>query len=423
MNRTVWERPARALLGGGQRLGRHRTAASLFGLALILVLAAGYLTVGTLDYNPLTRQYRVRVELDQSGGLLPGQDVTLHGVKIGRVASVEVTGKKVIATAAIDTRFKIPANGAVRTAALSAAGEQFLDFDPDNDLGPYLSDGSVVTAERTSSPVPLSSMLESLSATLAQVDPRQLRAVMDELGVSASGPDKLASIIDGGLFLVSTLDTVLPQTVSLLRNSKVVLNTLGAAGPGLRDIGADLSTTLSGIARMTGGYEQLLARAPETLTTIDAIIAQNSPTMVQLLGNLVTVGQMTYLRVPAFQEFFFPTQRAGSALDAIASAFHDGGVWAMANIYPRYQCDYDVPRRPGTLPNYPEPYLYTDCANPDPTLLQRGARNAPRPPGWNVPILPPGADPLTTADPTPTGPLTIPTPFGGAHPPLQVPTK
>ncbi|WP_216918128.1 MCE family protein [Nocardia noduli] len=417
------EYSARALVGSVRRVQRHRLATSLLGLLLILVVGSSYLTLGALNFNPFVSQYRVRVELDQSGGLLPGQDVTMRGVRIGRVDSVEVAGDKVVAVAAIDTTIEIPASGNVRTAALSAAGEQFLDFVPDTDRGPYLRDGSVVTSDHTSSPVPLSSMLEALSGTLAQIAPEQLRAIMDELGVSAAGPDKLADIIDGGIFMVSALDGVLPQTVSLLHNSKVVLTTLGSTAPELRETAADLSTTLGGVARMSGGFQELVNLAPDTLTTMDAIIAQNSPTMVQLLGNLVTVAQMTHLRVAAFEEFFFPKQRAGSTLDAVASAFHDDGVWALASIYPRYQCDYGVPRRPGTVPDYPEPYLYVDCPNPDPNLLPRGARNAPRPPGWNTPILPPGADPLTTADPTPTGPLTIPTPFGGGRPPSYVPPR
>jgi hypothetical protein len=82
---------------------------------------------------------------------------------------------------------------------------------------------------------------------------------------------------------------------------------------------------------------------------------------------------------------------------------------------PHYACDYNVPRLPGTVPNFPEPYLNVRCSNPDPTLMPRGAANAPRPPGDNTATAPPGSNPLQRADPTPTGPWTIPTPYGGPH--------
>ncbi|MFC8526044.1 MlaD family protein [Nocardia sp. NPDC057227] len=400
---------------------RYRTAASLSGLALILVLASGYLGIGVLDLDPLDPPYLVRVELAQSGGLLPGQDVTLRGARVGRVASVELSGDTVVAVAAIDPDIRIPDSGTVRAAALSAAGEQFLDFRPDADTGPFLTDGSVVTADRTASPVPMARMLESLSGLLAQVDPEQLRAISAELGVGPDGPDKLADILDGGMFLLGTLDGVLPQTVSLLRNSKIVLTTLGDSEAGLAAGAADLAALSAGAARLSGGFEHLVNQAPGTLAAMDAVLAENSANVGQLLDSLLPVTRMAEPRVPAFTEFFFPRQRAGSTLDAVASAFHDGGVWALAAIYPRYQCDYDVPRRPGSVPDFPAPYLYADCTDPDPALLPRGARNAPRPPGWAVPGVPAGADPLATADPPPVGPLSIPTPYGGAPAPILPP--
>ncbi|MFC8043349.1 MlaD family protein [Nocardia sp. NPDC057353] len=410
-----WEAQARLLVGAVRRAYRHRLAISLAGLLAVLVLACGYLGMGTLRLDPFDEPYRVRVELERSGGLLPGQDVTVRGVRVGRVESVQVAGDRVIAVAAIDGRTRIPASGPVRAAALSAAGEQYLDFLPDRDDGPFLTDGALITADRTSTPVPLADMLESLSGTLAQLDPDRLAAISRELGVGAAGPDKLAALIDGGVFLVATLDGVLPQTVHLLHNSRVVLAALHDGRGALQATAANLAATLSGVSSMTGGYQQLLAQTPTMLSTLDAILAENSPTMVALLGNLMTVSQVAYTRVPALEEFFFPQQRAGSALDAVASAFHDGGVWALASIYPRYACDYATPRRPGSVPDYAPPYLHADCA--DPALIPRGAGNAPRPADDPVPPAPP-ADPLQTADPPPVGPWTIPTPFGGPHAPV-----
>ncbi|MFD6453978.1 MlaD family protein [Nocardia sp. NPDC060220] len=410
------ETPARALVGVVRAAHRHRAVVSLLGLLAILTGACSHLILSTFGVDPLDHPYRVRVELTQSGGLLPGQEVTLRGVRVGRVDSVRVVDQKVIAVAAIDENVRISVSGQVRAAALSAAGEQYLDFLPASNDGPYLTDGALVTADRTATPVPMADMLQSLSGTLAQIDPDRLATISRELGVGPAGPDKLADIIDGGTFLISTLDTVLPNTVNLLRNSRVVLATLHDGRTVLRDTSANLAAVTGGMAAMTGGYEQLLAQTPPLLTELDTILAQNSPTMVQLLGNLVTVSQVAYSRIPALEEFFFPRQRAGSALDAVASAFHDGGVWALASIYSRYACDYNVPRRAGSVPDYAQPYLHADCTDPDPTLMPRGARNAPRPADDPVPPPPP-VDPLQTAEQAPVGPLTVPTPYGGPYTP------
>ncbi|MEV0685350.1 MlaD family protein [Nocardia sp. NPDC050378] len=412
--RSRTEAPARLLVATVRAGHRHRSAVSLLGLLAILLGACTHLLVATFDIDPLSQPYRVRVELVQSGGLLPGQEVTLRGVRVGSVESVRVVDEKVIAVAAIDEDVRISVSGQVRVAALSAAGEQYLDFLPASNDGPYLAEGAVITTDRTTTPVPMADMLQSLSGTLAQIDPERLATISRELGVGQAGPDKLAAIIDGGTFLVATLDAVLPNTVNLLRNSRVVVTSLHDGRGTLRATSADLAAVLAGTASMTGGYEQLLTATPPMLTELDTVLATNSPTMVQLLGNLVTVSQVAYSRIPALEEFFFPRQRGGSALDAVASAFHDGGVWALASIYPRYACDYNVPRHPGSVPDYPAPYLNADCTDPDPTLMPRGARNAPRP--ADDPVRPPPpADPLETATPAPVGPQTVPTPYGGSY--------
>lgn len=80
-----------------------------------------------------------------------------------------------------------------------------------------------------------------------------------------------------------------------------------------------------------------------------------------------------------------------------------------------------APRLPPFLPNNPERYRYAYCANPDPSVLVRGARNAPRPPGDDTAGPPPSYDPLAQTDPTPQVASSIPTPFGGPATPVRLP--
>ena len=63
---------------------RRRAWLSAGALVMTLVMATGYLLFGALQVNPLTSSYRVTIELPESAGLLPNQDVTLRGVRVGR---------------------------------------------------------------------------------------------------------------------------------------------------------------------------------------------------------------------------------------------------------------------------------------------------------------------------------------------------
>ena len=346
--------------------------------------------------------------------------MTVRGVRVGSVESVRLDRGDVVATAKIDSDVRIPVGSAVRVSGLSLAGEQYLDFVPTGSVVPYLGDGAVISRDETSTPVTLPQVLGNATGVLSQLDPDKLHAIVTELGASPQAPQKLADIIDGGTFMIATLSSVLPQTVSLLHNSQIVLGTLRDMGPGLRETATDLNTTFTGVEAKSAGFAHVLDITPTALHQMDQIIADNSPTMVQLLGNLTSVAQMAQLHAPAMRELLEPQDRDSSAAEAIASVWHENRVWASVNIYPRVQCDYDVPRLPDSIPNYPEPYLYVDCPSNDPNLLPRGARNAPRPPGDPV-RPPPGTDPLATTDPTPTGPWTVPTPYGGVPEPGPLP--
>lgn len=415
------DRALEAWLSTLETVRGNRFALSGWSLAVIFVVSVAYLTFGALRINPARSTIEVRVPLTESGGLLPQQDVTVRGVPVGRVKSVVLADGGVTAVASIDARTNIPVDSTVRVSGLSAAGEQYLDFRPATDRGPYLTDGSVVDPDRTSVPVTLAQALANANGALAQVDPEKLAVIRRELGVSVKGPEKLADILDGGTFLISALDGVLPETVSLLSTSRVVFNTMVDVDPGLAATGQSLGSLFAGMARMDSGFRTLVARAPDNLEGIDNLFADNSETMVRLLGNLATVAELSYVRVPALNALFPDPAVRGSVLENLLTVFHDGAVWGIGDMYPRYACDYQVPRQPPSAADYPEPRRYTYCNDPDPSVLIRGARNAPRPAGDDTAGPPPGADLNATTDPTPRGRWTIPTPYGGPPLPMAVP--
>lgn len=398
---------------------RRRSWLSAGALVLIFVVASAYLSLGALQVNPMASSYRVTVELPTSAGLLPNQNVTLRGVPIGQVERLDITADGVNAVVTIDSEVSVPAAGRVRVSGLSPAGEQYLDFVADSPDGPYLADGSVVAQRDATVPVGLADLLADADGALAQVDTAKLDLIKKELSMSGAGPRKLADVIDGGTFLLSTLDSVLPETASMLRTSRVVLTLAADKNAGIGIASANLGDTFAGVNRMRDGFRRLTERTPGTLTSVDNLFADNSETMVQLLGSLTTTSQLLYLRVPALHALF-PDYRT-SVLDALGSVMHDNGLWATGDIYPRYSCDYGTPRRPPSSADYPEPLMYTYCRDDHPGVLVRGAKNAPRPAGDDTAGPPAGADLGRTTDPTPRGRYSIPTQYGGPTLPIEPP--
>jgi virulence factor Mce-like protein len=420
LNPLEWS--ARQVVDLVQALANRRIVVSCIALALTLVAAFAYVAIDGLGVNPARTTISVRVLLPESGGLLANQDVTLRGIPVGRVKSVNLTDKGVEAVAAINADVRIPRESPVRVSALSGAGEQYLDFRPEHGGGPFLADGTVIGEQQATIPVSLPRIIDDSHGALAQLDPKKLGALLGELRVGREGPQKLAAIFDGAIFLASTLDGVLPQTVSLLRNTRVVLTTLNDVTPGLRRTSVDLQEILWGVNRMDGGFRTLVDRGSGQLADIDNLIADNRENIVQLLGNLTTLSQLMYLRTPALQDLWRTDHEP--LIDRMATVFHDGGIWGVGEFYPKYRCDYNLPRRPPSQADFPEPYRYTYCTNPDPSVLIRGARNAPRPPGDDTAGPPTGYDPAAQTDPTPAyPPYTLPTTYAGPPLPAWLPNQ
>ena len=402
------------------RFGYNRRAwLSALGLIMTLVIATGYLLFGALRVNPFASSYRLTVELPESAGLLPNQDVTLRGVPIGKVERLDITPGGVNAIVNVRSTVRIPESRDVRVSGLSPAGEQYIDFVDTGDSTTFLADGAVIAQGRATVPVSLADLLANADGALGQVQPAKLELIKRELSMTDAGPQKLADIVDGGTFLLTTLDSVLPETSSLLRTSRVALTLVGDKNAGISVASDNLTETFEGADRMREGYRRLTDQTPDTLAAVDDLFVDNSDTMVQLLGNLTTTSRLLYLRVPALNALF-PSYR-NSVLDALGGAMHTGGLWGTAEIYPRYTCDYGTPKLPPSAADYPEPFMYTYCRDVHPGVLVRGAKNAPRPAGDDTAGPPPGADLGRQTDPTPKGRYTIPTPYGGPTLPIEPP--
>ncbi|OZD71003.1 hypothetical protein CH272_21355 [Rhodococcus sp. 05-340-1] len=358
---------------------RHPVLVSNTALALVLLVGAAYLTVGALRIDPLSDDYRVTVRLDGSGGVQANGDVSVRGQRIGRVAAVDITVDGVEAQLDISAGHRVPADGTVVVAALSAAGEQYIDFRPDSDDAPYLADGDVVEQDRTDTPVPFATMLVSVTDLVSQIDPAQLSSIIDELdAATAGGPAELQAIIDGGGALLTGLDSVLPETITLIRTGRTLLQTVGDIEPDLTRLSIGGTALAEQLSASDAEIRALLDDTPARLDSAKAVIGENRDAGGDLLKNLARIARAARLHTPAI-EALFPAMSAGAG--AFGLAGHDNQLNVVADPYPRPTCDYLNPTVSPSIAAMTPPLKYMYCNSTDPGLQVRGAQNVPRPPG------------------------------------------
>jgi phospholipid/cholesterol/gamma-HCH transport system substrate-binding protein len=358
---------------------KSRILLANLGLLAVLVLGLSYLLGSVVRIDPTAKSFTVTVRLANSGGLLDTSRVTYRGSEVGQVSGIRLRPGGVEVSARIGQGTEIPADTEAVVANLSAAGEQYLDFRPRRDAGPFLADGSTVDERDTGTPTPFAQLMAHVGAVSDQVDPKKVDVVVTELSKAfgGSGP-QLQRILSGGEFLLAGLEQVLPETVRTLDNGRISLDTFAAMRPDLQRLGT-AGTSLGDELRATDPeIRRLLDASPGAFAQVDDLIRQNKPTMAALLGDLSTVSEVVTLRTPAIGAFLPGLTDLGNSL---AGVVRNGALQTVADLYPRGGCDYGTPRRPPTIPGSPPPRLNEYCTDRGPTLQQRGAYNAPRPPG------------------------------------------
>ncbi|UAK31781.1 MCE family protein [Nocardia asteroides] len=377
-----------------QWLVRRRVAVANLGLVVVLLAGAAYLGAVVLRIDPMRGTYAVTVDLPSSGGLLPSNDVTFRGTRVGSVREVAASGSGVAAIAEIDATAKIPVGGAVVVGRLSAAGEQYLDFRPDADTGPYLTDGALVDRSRTSVPVSVQSMLTNLSGLIGGMNPDRLNVIIDELDKAlAGGPDQLRNMISGISRAMAGLTDLLPQTRQLIENLEIIAETTSHAQPDLATLTRAGGVLFEQLSAADREVRHLLDEGPGQLATLGGFVSRTQDPITDLVTNFVAITRAAKLREPAIAALF-PALRAGS--EALGIPAHDNAFHTMVDIWPRPTCEYDtIPVVPTQKMTDTRVRLYNYCVTDDPALQIRGSANAPRP---NVPDNGSGPPPGVTGD-------------------------
>ncbi|MGK8506244.1 MCE family protein [Nocardia asiatica] len=361
-----------------QWLVRRRIAVANFGLVVVLVLGAVYLGAEVLRINPLPDNYSVTVELQSSGGLSVGNDVTFRGTRVGKVTEVKVAGTGVAAVAEIDSAAKIPVGGTVAVGRLSAAGEQYLDFRPDSDTGPYLTDGALVERSQTTVPVSVQSVLTNLSGFIGGLNPDRLNVIIDELDKAlAGGPDQLRNMVSGISRAMAGLSDLLPQTRQLIENLEVIAETTSHAQPDLATLTRTGGVLFEQLTAADQEVRHFLDEGPAQLDTLGGFVSRTQDPITNLVTNFVAITKAAKLRAPAIAALF-PALRVGS--QALGIPAHDNAFHTLVDIWPRPTCEYDtIPVVPTDKMADTRVRLYNYCVTSDPALQVRGSANAPRP--------------------------------------------
>ncbi len=226
-------------------------------LTVMTLLGAVYMAVGVLDMDPTKQDTRLTLLLNTSGGLLPTSEVTMRGIKIGRVTGIRTTTTGLAVSIDLDRAHPVPANSAISVEDLSAAGEQYIDFKPKLIAPPYFSDGAVIPADRVAPMVTGSDLLTKANALISALDPDSAHTITSSVSAAFAGND-------------DTLDSL--------------ATTAGLAAKVVRDDKQLMATLFSNISTLTTNLGEV--NAAEVISTTGQLLPNSVPAFLRLIHEI-----------------------------------------------------------------------------------------------------------------------------------------
>ncbi len=191
---------------------RGRVWYAIVALVAVLALVAAAAVV-YLAARPAATRYAAM--FDSVIGVYPGNEVRMLGVPVGAVDELRPEGRLVRVEFHIDSGIQVPAQAFAMVVSPTVVADRFIQL-PVYDGGPTLPEGSVIPADRTSSPAEFDDLLASVQKLTTSLGPQGV----NQNGALSEALKTTADNLEGnGQRLNTTLDNV-SQAVNTLNGSR-----------------------------------------------------------------------------------------------------------------------------------------------------------------------------------------------------------
>jgi phospholipid/cholesterol/gamma-HCH transport system substrate-binding protein len=307
---------------------KFKPGATLVILLIMTLVGAAYMSLGVLDVGPTKKVTRVTLLLDSSGGLLPTSQVTMRGIKVGKVAGIQTTARGLAVSLDLDGDYSVPIASPVRVENLSGAGEQYIDFRPELISPPYLSDGSVIPADRVAPTVTVSQLLARADALISALNPEDVRTIVSNVSTAFTDNDAtLESLATASGLFAKMVQENRELLATLFSNVSTLTTGLGDVNTGavFSETGKMLPSVVPQFIRLIGEFNALSHTGQDIFGTDQAVgdlvgkLGVYVDTLAVPLSTFATVLQ------PATAPLRKVKVDAGHWLDFWESTFSDAG--------------------------------------------------------------------------------------------------
>jgi phospholipid/cholesterol/gamma-HCH transport system substrate-binding protein len=223
-------------------------------------------------------------DFSEAAGLVPGNEVRVAGVKVGKVSSVGLEGDHV----KVDFRVDNAWIGDQTTAAIkikTLLGQKYLSLDLRGDKA--LNPGTAIPHDHTLAPYDVNEAFNGLSTTLDQVDTNQLAQSFTVLSQTfANTPQDVKTALTGLSALSKTISSRDQQLARLLGNTNQITKTLSDRDQQFQTLLSDGNLLLSELKSRESAITALLDGTKSLSTQLSGLVSDNQAQLQPALRQL-----------------------------------------------------------------------------------------------------------------------------------------
>ncbi|BBY80472.1 MCE family protein [Mycolicibacterium pulveris] len=269
--------------------GANLKRAGFIGVVLmVLVVAVGLQPERLLSWATAIRYH---AEFAEAGGLSPGNEVKVSGVKVGTVTDVALGRNGAVVTFVVKDTVRLgdQTTAHIRTGTL--LGARILTLEPDGRTA--MKPGDMIPLSRTGSPYSLNEAVNDLTTNVAATDTATLNHSLDTLSATLDQiAPTLGPTFDGLTRLSRSLNSRSETLGRLLQNAAAVTDVLAQRSHQLNTLILNANDLLAVLVERRQAISELLANTSAVARHLTGLVKDNEAELAPTLDRLNAVTAM-----------------------------------------------------------------------------------------------------------------------------------
>lgn len=259
---------------------RNKTWLGTIAVAVVAVLIGAMLLVKAADigYREYTAQFL------QAAALKPGNPITVAGIPVGEVVSMELAGDHVQAVLKVSDDVALGEDSRASIKITTILGSRYLALQPG---GAGSVPDNTFDLAHTEVPYDLQEALADVTTTYEQVDTDDFAQTLGILGKQLSG---MPAVLPQALANTHTLSTIIAerrdQLGSLLKTTQLVSNTLHNQQSNIGNLITQGNSLLGEFVMRRESFHAMMAALTDLVQTLSTIVVDDRPELEHLLVNI-----------------------------------------------------------------------------------------------------------------------------------------